>query len=201
MPRKASRIAFRFVIVGLALSATASLAILVGLSWSSHSSASVLEKASWATQVILSLPATITLIVLLTQVTDIRKSLRSDAFEITAKRITEITRLALDYPKEYRELCREKKPSLRASLLAESYLDLIDTELLRSRVLEGSWYGTLPSLMPWIEDLFREMPGLAYVLLYRESWYSSEIMEVMKHALGENRVSTIARSLPAGYAR
>jgi len=201
MPWKASKTAFNYVVVTLALSATAALAVLVGLAWSSHSDASALEKASWATQVVLSLPAVVTLLVLLVQVVDIRKSLHSDAFEITAKRISEMTRLSLDYSKEYEELHKDKRPSSRAALLAEGYLDLIDTELLRAQVLGDSWHSALPSLRPWIEDLFREMPGLAYVLLYRESWYSGEVMEVMKHALGESRVSTVARSLPAGHAK
>jgi hypothetical protein len=144
---------------------------------------SFLEQVNWASQSVVGVIALATAIFVGLQIADVRRSLGSTAFETTASRILEITKLSLDHQDEYSDLCRDKRPTVGASILAEAYLDIIDTELLRRRALPDAWTDELPSLDQWIEDLFIELPGLRYTLIKRQSWYSDELFGIMRRAI------------------
>jgi len=114
--------------------------------------------------------------VLFVQLADIRRTLRAETFEATAKRLGQITRLGLDYPQAYAQLFETREKYNTDSLLvAEGILDAIDTELLRRRALPDGLRRRLPALDPYFTDLFRELPGLQRVLELRLAWYSNEI--------------------------
>jgi hypothetical protein len=137
----------------------------------------------WATlaQVAATIVAIVSMIGVIQQLSEIRKSLRAEAFEATATRIIEITRLFLDHSEAAEELAVEQsKYSSKAGFLAEAILDLIDTELLRIQVLPDGWQSQLPSLREYFADLIAELPGLDATLTRRSTWYSDDLRELRR---------------------
>lgn len=137
----------------------------------------------WAafSQIAATIVAIGSMVVVIQQLADIRKSLRAEAFEATATRIIEITRLLLDHGEAAEELAvAQPKYSAQAGFLAEAILDLIDTELLRISVLADDWQSQLPSLREYFADLIVELPGLDATLTHRSTWYSDDLRELRR---------------------
>ncbi|MFC4019171.1 hypothetical protein ACFOW4_14640 [Micromonospora sp. GCM10011542] len=182
LPRRTTRRTLLLAVYVL-LSATVFAAAVVGLTLAFHrKGTSTLEQLNWASQSIVGIVALASIVFVGIQISDVRRSLGSSAFEATASRILEITRLSLQFKDEYAELHRDGEPSLGSKLLAEAYLDILDTELVRRRALPDAWADELPSLNDWIKDLFVELPGLRFVLSHRRSWYSGELFAMMPGA-------------------
>lgn len=136
-------------------------------------STELLERLYYLTQISLPSIAIVGGALALLELQNSRRMREYGQFEATATRIVTISRLLLENQEEHRELQVGSVKSEAGQLLAEGILDLMDTELLRSKEFIGR--KGIPQLTDYFADLFTELPGLRSALARRKRWYSDEI--------------------------
>ncbi|MBB1515992.1 hypothetical protein H5398_08435 [Tessaracoccus sp. MC1679] len=160
------------VVMGLVVSLLLAV-VAVYLASADTPSTALLERLYYLTQISLPIIAVIGGTLALLELQNSRRMREYAQFEATATRIVTISRLLLENQASHRELQVGTVKSEAGQLLAEGILDLIDTELLRSKEFMGR--KGLPQLSDYFADLFTELPGLRSALDRRHRWYSDEL--------------------------
>lgn len=141
-----------------------------------------MERLGWWSQSIAAVAAILAAFFVAVQVSDLKRSTATSAFEATATRMQDIARVLLAHPKLYKML-KQGKLTEESELLAETLLDNMDTELLRQEKLPDPWKDEVEALKAWYKDLFREMPGLRQTLDKRGTWYRRELHQLRESAM------------------
>lgn len=143
---------------------------------SSSIDTALLERLYYLSQITLPVIALIGGAMALMELRNSRSVHEYGQFEATAARISSISRLLLEHPEAYKELKTLHPQTDSALLLAESVLDIMDTELLRAKEFSGR--KGVPDLSSYFSDLFCDLPGLGDALRNRSAWYSSELLAI-----------------------